>query len=62
MILQRAHWGGSVADPLGQRLDGPPNAAWLLCRPYPELMTVERTADGGGLGAAVATSAPAGGG
>lgn len=26
-------------------LDGPPDAACLLCRPYPELMVVERTAD-----------------
>jgi putative SOS response-associated peptidase YedK len=24
-------------------LDGPPDAAGLLCRPYPELMVVERT-------------------
>ena len=26
-------------------LDGPPDAAGLLCRPYPELMAVNRTAD-----------------
>ena len=26
-------------------LDGPPDAAGLLCRPYPELMVVERTGE-----------------
>ena len=26
-------------------LDGPPDAAGLLCRPFPELMLEERTAD-----------------
>jgi putative SOS response-associated peptidase YedK len=26
-------------------LDGPPDAAGLLCRPYPDLMVRERTAD-----------------
>jgi putative SOS response-associated peptidase YedK len=38
VILKRADW----AD----WLDGPPDAAGLLCRPYPELMVVERTAEG----------------
>jgi len=37
VILRRADWG--------DWLDGPPDAAGLLCRPYPELMVVERTAD-----------------
>ena len=27
----------------GDWLDGPPDAVGLLCRPYPELMVVERT-------------------
>ena len=26
-------------------LDGPPDRAGLLCRPYPELMVVDRTID-----------------
>lgn len=26
-------------------LDGPPDAAGLLCKPYPDLMTVNRTLD-----------------
>jgi putative SOS response-associated peptidase YedK len=26
-------------------LDGPPDAAGLLCRPYPDLIVVNRTAD-----------------
>ena len=37
VILRRADW----AD----WLDGPPDAAGLLCRPYPQLMVVERTAE-----------------
>lgn len=37
VILRREDW----AD----WLDGPPDAAGLLCRPYPELMVVNRTAD-----------------
>jgi putative SOS response-associated peptidase YedK len=37
VILQRADW----AD----WLDGAPDAAGLLCRPYPELMVVERTGE-----------------
>jgi putative SOS response-associated peptidase YedK len=37
VILKRADWG--------DWLDGPPDAAGLLCRPYPELMVVERTAE-----------------
>jgi putative SOS response-associated peptidase YedK len=35
VILKRGHW----AD----WLHGPPDAAGLLCRLYPELMAVERT-------------------
>ena len=26
-------------------LDGPPDAAGLLCRPYPDLMVISRTAE-----------------
>ena len=37
VILRRADWG--------DWLDGPPDAAGLLCRPYPELMVVERTGE-----------------
>ena len=37
VILRRDDW----AD----WLDGPPDAAGLLCRPYPDLMVVNRTAD-----------------
>ena len=37
VILKRQDW----AD----WLDGPPDAAGLLCRPYPELMVVERTSE-----------------
>ena len=37
VILKRADW----AD----WLDGPPDAAGLLCRPYPELMAVGRTSE-----------------
>ena len=37
VILARADW----ADWLG----GPPDAAGLLCRPWPEPMTIERTAE-----------------
>jgi len=37
VILKRQDW----AD----WLDGPPDAAGLLCRPYPELMVVERTGE-----------------
>jgi len=37
VILKRADWG--------DWLDGPPDAAGLLCRPYPELMVVERAPD-----------------
>ena len=43
VILKRqdwADWLGSGADPKDHR---PPDAACLLCRPYPELMVVERT-------------------
>ena len=39
VILKRQDW----AD----WLDGPPDAAGLLCRPYPELMVVERTGESG---------------
>jgi putative SOS response-associated peptidase YedK len=45
MILKRQ---GSAADPEGHRadwLDGAPDQAGLLCRPYPELMVVERTGE-----------------
>ena len=35
VILRRQDWG--------DWLDGPPDAASLLCRPYPELMVVNRT-------------------
>ena len=35
VILKRQDWP--------DWLDGPPDAAGLLCRPYPELMVVERT-------------------
>ena len=37
VILRRQDWS--------DWLDGPPDAAGLLCRPYPEMMVVERTAD-----------------
>ena len=37
VIFKRADWR--------DRLDGPPDAAGLLCRPYPDLMVMERTAD-----------------
>lgn len=37
VILRREDWG--------DWLDGPPDAAGLLCRPYRELMAVNRTAD-----------------
>lgn len=37
VILRREDWGDWI--------DGPPDAAGLLCRPYPELMVVNRTAD-----------------
>ena len=37
VILKRADW----AD----WLDGPPDSAGLLCRPYPELMVCERTSE-----------------
>ena len=37
VILKREDWT--------DWLDGPPDAAGLLCRPYPELMAVERTTD-----------------
>jgi putative SOS response-associated peptidase YedK len=37
VILRRADWS--------DWLDGAPDAAGLLCRPYPELMVVERTRD-----------------
>jgi len=37
VILKRDDWG--------DWLHGPPDAAGLLCRPYPDLMTVERTTD-----------------
>ena len=38
VILKREDWG--------DWLDGAPDAAGLLCRPYPELMAVERTTEG----------------
>jgi putative SOS response-associated peptidase YedK len=37
VILRREDWG--------DWLDGAPDDAGLLCRPYPELMVVERTAE-----------------
>jgi len=37
VILQQEDWG--------DWLDGSPDAAQLLCRPYPDLMVVERTSD-----------------
>ena len=37
VILRREDWG--------DWLDGPPDAAGLLCRPYPDLMVCDRTAD-----------------
>jgi putative SOS response-associated peptidase YedK len=37
VILNRSDWGNW--------LDGPPDAAGLLCRPYPNLMVCDRTAD-----------------
>lgn len=37
VILKREDWG--------DWLDGPPDDARLLCRPYPDLMVVNRTAD-----------------
>jgi putative SOS response-associated peptidase YedK len=37
VILRRVDWGAW--------LDGSPDAAGLLCRPYPELMVLERTTD-----------------
>ena len=37
VILKREDWR--------DWLDGPPDHAGLLCRPYPELMVVERTAE-----------------
>ncbi|KRA80804.1 SOS response-associated peptidase [Altererythrobacter sp. Root672] len=37
VILRREDWT--------DWLDGPPDAAELLCRPYPAMMTVNRTAD-----------------
>jgi putative SOS response-associated peptidase YedK len=37
VIVRREDWG--------DWLNGVPDAAGLLCRPYPELMVVERTAD-----------------
>ena len=37
VILKREDWR--------DWLDGPPDAAGLLCRPYPDLMVVNRTAD-----------------
>lgn len=45
VILKRQDWAGSEADAERHRLDGPPDAAGLLCRPYPELMVVERTGE-----------------
>jgi putative SOS response-associated peptidase YedK len=38
VILKRDDWR--------DWLDGPPDAAGLLCRPYPELMVCERTSEG----------------
>jgi len=37
VILRRSEWS--------DWLDGPPDAASLLCRPYPDLMTCDRTTD-----------------
>jgi len=37
VILRASDWG--------DWLDGPPDAAGLLCRPYPDLMLLDRTAD-----------------
>jgi putative SOS response-associated peptidase YedK len=37
VILRRTDWS--------DWLDGPPDAAGLLCRPYPDLMTADRTAE-----------------
>ena len=37
VILRRDDWS--------DWLDGPPDSAGLLCRPYPDLMVVDRTAD-----------------
>jgi len=37
VILRREDWS--------DWLDGPPDAAGLLCRPYPDLMMVQRTTD-----------------
>jgi putative SOS response-associated peptidase YedK len=37
VILKREDWG--------DWLDGPPDAAGLLCRPYPDLMVCDRTTD-----------------
>jgi putative SOS response-associated peptidase YedK len=37
VILKREDWR--------DWLDGPPDHAGLLCRPYPELMVCERTAE-----------------
>ena len=45
VILRPQDWGdwlGSEAEPQDHR---PPDAADLLCRPYPELMVVERTGE-----------------
>jgi hypothetical protein len=45
VILKRADWPGSEADAKCHRLDGAPDQAGLLCRPWPELMVVERTGE-----------------
>jgi putative SOS response-associated peptidase YedK len=37
VILRRQDWS--------DWLDGPPDAAGLLCRPYPHLMVCDRTTD-----------------
>ena len=37
VIVRREDWG--------DWLEGPPDAAGLLCRPFPELMVVNRTTD-----------------
>ena len=37
VILRRSDWG--------DWLDGPPDSASLLCRPYPDLMVCDRTTD-----------------
>ena len=46
---ERPHLTGFERPVMGRSwsdwLDGAPDAAGLLCRPYPELMVMERTSD-----------------